>query len=137
MFVYGAFISLCVHTAIIFVIVTCKQLINNYFIDKTVISQIEKEGDWKLKRKCLRETLRVIYRVWLKLQRIIFIVSMLITCLDCSTMCCTQIEAVKLIIFNVLKSKENLALKSRLSHAATITKQINAIQEGIALTMKS
>ncbi len=42
------------------------------------------------------------------------------------------IEAVKLIIFNVdfLKSKENLALK-------TITKQINAIQEGIALTMKS
>ncbi len=49
------------------------------------------------------------------------------------------IEAVKLIIFNVdfLKSKENLALKSRLRHAATITKQINAIQEGIALTMKS
>ncbi len=37
----------------------------------------------------------------------------------------------------MLKSKENLALKSRLSHAATITKQINAIQEGIALTMKS
>ncbi len=36
-----------------------------------------------------------------------------------------------------LKSKENLALKSRLSHAATITKQINAIKEGIALTMKS
>ncbi len=34
-----------------------------------------------------------------------------------------------------LKSKDNLALKSRLSHAATITKQINAIQE-IALTMK-
>ncbi len=58
---------------------------------------------------------------------------MLITCLDCSTL---YIEAVKLIIFN-LKSKENLALKSRISHAATITKQINAIQEGIALTMKS
>ncbi len=36
----------------------------------------------------------------------------------------------------MLKSKENLALQSRLSHAATITKQINAIQEGIALTMK-
>ena len=35
-----------------------------------------------------------------------------------------------------LKSKENLALKSRISHAATITKQINAIQEGIAFTMK-
>ena len=36
------------------------------------------------------------------------------------------------------KSKENLALKtSGLGHAATITKQINAIQEGIALTMKS
>ncbi len=44
------------------------------------------------------------------------------------------IEAVKLLM---LKSKENLALKSRLNHAATITKQINAIQEGIALTMKS
>ncbi len=37
----------------------------------------------------------------------------------------------------ILKSKENLALKGRLSNAATITKQINAIQEGIALTMKS
>ena len=37
-----------------------------------------------------------------------------------------------------LKSKENLAPKGRLSNAATITKQIiNAIQEGIALTMKS
>ncbi len=34
----------------------------------------------------------------------------------------------------MLKSKENLALKGRLSNAATIT---NAIQEGIALTMKS
>ena len=32
----------------------------------------------------------------------------------------------------ILKSKENLALKGRLSNAATITKQ-----EGIALTMKS
>ena len=32
----------------------------------------------------------------------------------------------------ILKSKENLALKIRLSNAATITKQINAIQEGIA-----
>ncbi len=30
------------------------------------------------------------YRVWLKLQRIIFIVSMLITCMSCChTMCCT------------------------------------------------
>ncbi len=39
----------------------------------------------------------------------------------------------------ILKSKENLALKGRLSNAATITKQIkfNVIQEGIALTMKS
>ncbi len=37
----------------------------------------------------------------------------------------------------MLKSKENLALKGRLSNAATITKQINAIEEGIALTMKS
>ena len=36
-----------------------------------------------------------------------------------------------------LKSKENLALKSRLSHAATITRQINAMQEEIAFTMKS
>ena len=37
------------------------------------------------------------------------------------------------------KKLENLALKGRLSNAATITKQINAIQEGIALrsTMKS
>ncbi len=47
------------------------------------------------------------------------------------------IEAVKLLMLIFLKSKENLALKSRLSHTATITKQINAIQEGIALTMKS
>ena len=37
----------------------------------------------------------------------------------------------------ILKSKENLALKGRLSNEATITKQINAIQEVIALTMKS
>ena len=39
----------------------------------------------------------------------------------------------------MLKSKEDLALKSPLSHAATITRQINAIiiQERIALTMKS
>ncbi len=37
----------------------------------------------------------------------------------------------------MLKSKEDLARKSPLSHAATITRQINAIQEGIALTMKS
>ncbi len=35
------------------------------------------------------------------------------------------------------KKLEDLALKGRLSNAATITKQINAIQEGIALTMKS
>ncbi len=34
----------------------------------------------------------------------------------------------------ILKSQENL---SRLSHSATTTKQINAIQEGVALTMKS
>ncbi len=46
------------------------------------------------------------------------------------------IEMVKLMFF-ILKSEENLALKGRLSNAATITKQINAIQEGIALTMKS
>ncbi len=38
---------------------------------------------------------------------------------------------------NILKSKENIALKGRLSNATTITKQINAIKEGIALTMKS
>ena len=35
-----------------------------------------------------------------------------------------------------LKNKENLSLKSQLSHAATITKQINAIQEGIALNRR-
>ena len=33
-------------------------------------------------------------------------------------------------------SKENLAIKSRLSHSATITKQINAVKEGIALTSR-
>ncbi len=43
---------------------------------------------------------------------------------------------VKLITFNV-ESKENIALKGRLSNATTITKQINAIKEEIALTMKS
>ena len=46
------------------------------------------------------------------------------------------IEMVKLITFNV-ESKENIALKGRLSNATTITKQINAIKEEIALTMKS
>ena len=40
-------------------------------------------------------------------------------------------------MLNILKSKENIALKGRLSNATTITKQINAIKEGIALTMKS
>ncbi len=37
-------------------------------------------------------------------------------------------------MLTMLKSKENIALKGRLSHSATITKQI---QEGISLTMKS
>ena len=40
-------------------------------------------------------------------------------------------------MLNILKSKENRALKGRLSNATTITKQINAIKEGIAFTMKS
>ncbi len=40
-----------------------------------------------------------------------------------------------MVKFNV-KSKD-LALKGRLSNSATITKQINAIRERIALTLKS
>ena len=58
---------------------------------------------------------------------------MLITYLAAIQCAVLYIEMVKLITFNV----ENLVLKGRQSNSATITRQINAIQEGIALTMKS
>ena len=91
---------------------------------KCAVSSSER---WTIDRKeegletinCLRETLRIIGR------GLNYIYSQHAHYLSWLPYNVLYIEMVKLITFNV-ESKENLALKGRLSNSATITKQINA-----------